>query len=167
MAAAGRPEGQAMSKSRPAGTLKNAVHELVDGFGGQIRAAAFLEVSKTTVQKWTDPDGENADIHISAHRVWQLESAARNPVVTQWLAAEAGCALLHLPPGGLPDAWADDLAVVMREVADVVRQVAGDLADGRIDRPGEAIREIDEAMGALAALRVRMKTELDRKESGA
>ena len=102
-----------------------------------------------------------------AHRVWQLESAARNPVVTQWLAAEAGCALLHLPPGGLPDAWADDLAVVMREVADVVRQVAGDLADGRIDRPGEAIREIDEAMGALAALRVRMKTELDRKESGA
>ena len=141
--------------------LETAVARLIDRCGGYARVAAIFDLSTTTVAKWVDRN-EPAN-RITAHRVWRLEKECGEPVVTEWLALESGCALLRLPPAGLPDAWAEDLAVVMRETADVVQQVAGDLADGRIDRPGEGIREIDEAIAALAALRQRLAAIRDDK----
>lgn len=143
-------------KARPAGSLKDAATRLVNRCGGFKASVDPAGVSANTLFRYTDDSEDSLDRHMPVHVVRRLERACGEPVVTEFLAAEQGCALLRLPPAGLPDAWAEDLAVVMRESAEAVQQIAGDLADGKIDRAGEGIREIDEAIAVFVALRARL-----------
>jgi len=152
-------------KPRRAATLKAATSDLVTACGGQPAAADLLQVSKGTVFKWTDEDGENADRSITAHAVRLLEARAGQPIVTRFLAAEAGCALVPLSAEALDGDWNGDLARSAKEAGDVLTGFATALADGRIDRTeaGPLLKEIDEALSFFAGLRHRVA---DRRDEG-
>ncbi len=144
-------------KPRPAGTLKGAVLQLVDACGGHVRSAEIAEVTKGSVQRWTDADGETAGVFPGVNKVRLLEAAADDPIVTRFLAAEAGFALVKVGEGSdFVSALNVMAAMAGGEMGDVLRSVANAMADdGTID-PREAgliIRETDEAMAKLAALR--------------
>ena len=142
-------------KSRPPGSLKSAVSELVDACGGQNRVAEFLGVGKTTVQKWTDADRENADKHMSAHNVWLLERLCGQPIVTAFLAAEARAVLLRLPrlEDGAP--LGAQAAVLARDISDMYGEISFAMADGKVEagEAGEIIAKLDKALAAATALR--------------
>lgn len=144
-------------KPRPAGTLKDAVLQLVDANGGHVRAGEIAEVTKGTVQRWTDADGECAGVFPGVNKVRLLERAAADPSVTRFLAAEAGFALVKvLEPQRAAEAIAVMAALAGGEVGDVMRAVSDAMQDdGRIDarEAGRIIKEIDEAMSALMAAR--------------
>ncbi len=148
------PGSHGAVKPRPAGTLKAAVLELVDAVGGHVRAAEIVETSKGHVQRWTDPDGESAGVLPSVGKIRLLERAAGEPVVTRFLAAEAGHALM--PMG---QSTAETIAVLLAlsagEIADVLRAGAEAMRDGHVSRREavEMLPEIDQAMRALGALR--------------
>lgn len=153
--------GSGFYKARSSGSLKQAVARLVELCGGLDAAADAAGVARATMFRYTDDTDEHASRGMPVHTVRALEKHCGEPAVTEFLAAELGAVLLRLPPGALPDAWAADLAAVMKETAEAVQVLAADLADGRVDRPGAAIREIDEAMAVLAALRARLTAERD------
>lgn len=144
-------------KIRPAGTLKDAVLQLVEANGGHVRAGEIAEVTKGSVQRWTDADGEAASVFPGVNKVRLLESACDDPHVTRFLAAEAGFALVRVSHAGEAVAALNMMAVSAGgEMGDVLRSVANAMADdGTIDgrEAGAIIREIDEAMSALAAAR--------------
>lgn len=144
-------------KPRPAGTLKDAVLQLVDANGGHVRSADITETVKGTVQRWTDADGDTASVFPGVNKVRLLEAAADDPIVTRFLATEAGYALVKvLEPQRASEAIAVMAAVAGGEVGDVMRAVADAMQDdGHIDarEAGRIIKEIDEAMGALMAAR--------------
>lgn len=150
-------------KPRGAATLKAAASDLVTAVGGQPAAADHLGVAKGTVFRWTDDSEENAGRSIPANAVRALERRAGEPVVTRFLAAEAGCALVPLAPATLAADWNRELARVAKESADVLAGFAQALADGRVE-PAEAgplLTELDEALGVFAALRQRLAEKRD------
>ncbi len=142
-------------KLRPAGTLKDAILQLVEACGGHVRAAEICEVSKGTVQRWTDADGECANVFPGVNKIRVLENTCDDLIVTRFLAAEGGNALVKI----VEPKRASQLLSVMAgeaggEVGDVMRAVANAMADdGEISKreAGPIIREIHEAMAALAA----------------
>lgn len=147
-------------KPRPPGTLTERVARLVEVVGIK-RAAEICGVTPNTVRRWTDDDYAEG---ISARNVRLLELAAGVPVVTEYLAHEAGCVLLQLT--GLAGAGIGaDLAKVGAEIAEVFGRAHEALADdGRIDaaEAGTLIREVDDAIRALATVRGDLKAIVER-----
>jgi hypothetical protein len=152
------PGSHPASKPRAAGTLKAATLALIEAAAGpgapMERAAELAEVARSTVQRWTDPDGESAAITIPAGKVRVLEAAAGDPIVTRFLAHEAGHALVPLTLGA-EDALAFLSAAALGRTARVFERLADGLADGRLDRreAGEAKALTDTALAAFARLR--------------
>lgn len=146
-------------KARPAGSLKAAQARLVQLSGGQKEAAFLAGRGKSSVFRWTNADGENADESMPLHIMARLERLAGEPVVTRWLAANMGCALLELETHG--SARLDgDLAAIGAEVAGLFREYQEAIAPdddtpGRIDpaEAGRMIAALDTAMAAMAAMR--------------
>ncbi len=143
--------GRQAYKPRPGGTLTETVTELIRSVGGLERAARLSRVSATSLQKYSDPD---EDRHMPVDVVLALEAAAGAAIVTRFLAAELGCTVERIGAGGSIDLGADT-AAAMRETADVIETTARALADGVVDEQeaGEIIRETDEAIEALQAVR--------------
>lgn len=154
--AAPRGRGQhGAVKARPAGTLKQAILLLVEAVGGHVRAAEICECSKGHVQRWTDPDGDCASVLPPVHKIRALEAVAGDPIVTRFLAAEAGHALVSVQSD--PEvALGVLLALAAGEGAEVLKVGADALRDGVLTakEAGRLVPEIDDAMRAFAALRV-------------
>ncbi len=138
-------------KPRPAGSLKQAVTELIQAVGGLERAATLSRVSTTSLQKYADPDSER---QMPVDVVGALEAAAGQPIVTTFLAAELGCAVESVGAGDAIDLGAD-MATAMREAADVMQAGADALADGVIEphEAGRIVRETDQALQAMQKVR--------------
>jgi hypothetical protein len=153
-----KPGSHPASKPRAAGTLKAATLALVEAAAGpgsaMERAAELAEVARSTVQRWTDPDGECAAITIPAGKVRALEAAAGDPIVTRFLAHEAGCALVPLTLGD-EDALAVLTGLAAGQSGRVFERIARGLADGRLDprEAAEAKGQVDQALAAFARLR--------------
>lgn len=155
-------------KPRPAGTLKDAILALVERLGGAIRAGEIAEVTKGQVQRWTDPDSDNAAVFPSAGKVRLLEAAAGEPVVTRFLAAEAGFVLVPAS-GEMGPALPVLAALAAGEFGDVLRAIAdGTAGDGALSpaEAGRVIKEIDEALAALAAARAFAAAARDGADGG-
>lgn len=148
--------GHGVVKPRPAGTLKGAITALADALGGHVRTAEIAECSKGHVQRWTDPDGETAGTSPPVHKVRLMEAAAGDPIVTRFLAAEAGFALIPLNGAG-----ASTIAVLSAlaagGAADLWRATADALGDGVIDarEAGDIVRAADASLQAIGAVRAR------------
>lgn len=146
-------------KRRPPGTLKAALLELVEGLGGHIRSGEIAETTKGTVQRWTDADGEAAGVYPGVQKIRVLEAAyaakGGEPVVTRFLAHEAGYALVRVE-GRSALALQLMAALAGGEMGDVMRAIHDAMADDGALSPAEAgriVAEADEAMSALAGVR--------------
>jgi hypothetical protein len=143
-------------KPRSPGTLKEAQDRLVNAAGGQKTAADWTRVSKSMLGRYTD-DAEPA-CHMPVDVVRVLEARARTPIVTEFLAIEAGYALIPVLDGAgdvAAQGLAPQTAACAKEASEVFARLAAMLADGRITptEAGEAIKEIDEVLSAFASLR--------------
>lgn len=142
-------------KARPAGSLKAATTELVEAAGGLGRAAELTGYGTTQVQRWGDPSEENLNTTIPAAAIRRLESDVGRPVVSAFLAAEAGAVLLPVMAMTLPTLGAGAIARVAKEAADVLAAGAASIEDGAVTprEAGTVIREVDEAIAVLVAYR--------------
>lgn len=143
-------------KIRPAGSLKDAATRLIDAVGGAPRAENYVRVSKTQLARYTDP-GE-VDTHMPLDVALVLEKVAGDPVITRYLAAEAGCGLIQ-PEAGAGDVWRLT-AATMRGTGEMIAKLIEAEADGEIT-PQEAavgLAEIDKLLGPLMALRAEFQS---------
>lgn len=155
-------------KWREPGSLKQATAQLIDANGGPQCAAEGCRVTAGMLFKYTDPNDENRLRFMPVDIVRGLEQRCGDPVVTRFLAAEAGHVLIRLDlpddVAGLPSALAEAAA----EASDVYKVAAQCLEDGKVE-PGEAaklVEEIDEAIEAFAAMRT-LVARLRRDGEGA
>lgn len=147
-------------KPRPAGSLKAATVELIETVGGIGRAADLAGRSTSEVHRWGDSSDENMGRSIPAAELRALEQAAGRPIVSAFLAAEAGG--LVLPPGAGGASAAIEaldvsaLAKLAKETAEAVAALAEGLADGRFtpEEAGRAVTQIDEAQAVLGGVRL-------------
>jgi hypothetical protein len=141
---------------RPAGSLKEATSALVTAVGGQARAADLVGSTQSVVQRYTDPSAPDRSIPVAKVRI--LEAAARRPIITEFLAAEAGCLLLQplLDIAGSPNA---DFATIGQEIGDLFATIHRAQSDGRIDprEAGQVINALDDAARAIMAARATMR----------
>lgn len=142
------------------GDLKEAVAALIDAAGGVRRSADKCRVGKSNLSDYANEHRE--DIHMPVDVVLQLEHASGVRAVSEHLAFEHGCVLVHLPKGGADPDWFSHMAAATQEFSDVVRAAGGFLDDGTLDE-GEAmawLREVDELLTEAASLREALKHHL-------
>lgn len=142
-------------KPRPPGSLKSVLAEMVAQLGGLDRAGELIGRSRTQVARFTDPAEPEAFPTVDQVRTW--EAALGKPLVTAFLALEAGALLLMMALGEDGEA-AVDLAVIGQETAELFRVYGEALRDGAITR-GEAglmVKEIDDVAAALLTARAHL-----------
>ncbi|KAA0678112.1 phage regulatory CII family protein [Roseomonas genomospecies 6] len=120
-------------KQRRPGTLKAAVHELIVACGGLERAAEIARVRKAQLFRYTDDSDDNADCHMPADIVAALERYCDLPLVTEWLAAEHGSALLPLALSPSEETIPQDVAEIAEHASKLFHEFARASTDGTID----------------------------------
>lgn len=142
-------------KPRPPGTLKDAEDRLVNAVGGQEKAADICGRSRSVMARYTDP-GEPGR-HMPVDVVRRLERAADYPHVSAFLAREVGYGLMPFDVAG-QDALPHLLAVSAREHGEVIAKAMEALGDLVItpEEAGGVIKEVDEALTALQAVRAQL-----------
>lgn len=168
---------KASYKRRPAGSLKHATDQLIAACGGSTSLAAMdgMRVSKQTLFNYSDGDGDEArQKFMPIDVVLYCERVAGDPVLTRYLAAEQGYALLRVPSDAALADLPPKVAAAAAEASDVFATMAAVLADGTVTaaEAGAAIDEIDEALTAFVTLRgelagVRDSTNTSASRDGA
>lgn len=146
-------------KQRQAASLKGAVNDLVTAAGGQEAAADVLSVTKGTVFRWTDDSEENAHRHMPVQAVRTLERHVGQPIVTAFLAAEAGHALVASGGAVLPADWGVIVATYAKEASEAFAKLATAIADGVVtpDEARAAMAELDQVQAYGAEIREKLK----------
>jgi DNA-binding transcriptional regulator YdaS (Cro superfamily) len=145
---------------RPAASLEEAVERTVTGVGGNAAAAALTGVSKTQIQRYSDPAEGHSEITV--RRAMTLEKVTRAegavPAVLAWYAAELRYALLDLGAADPDDDWSRDLAALSKEIAEFFAAFHQAMADGRIEasEAGRVLGELRDVWPKLAALQARL-----------
>jgi len=142
-------------KWREPGSLKEATAQLLDANGGPQAAAEGCRVTAGMLFKYTDPNDENRLRFMPVDIVRSLERRCGNPIVTRFLAAEAGHAMIALD---LPDnitALPPAMAMAAAEASDVFRVAAEALGDNKLVKAEAAklVAEIDRAVEAFSVMR--------------
>ncbi|HZD25568.1 MAG TPA: phage regulatory CII family protein, partial [Alphaproteobacteria bacterium] len=144
------------------GDVKTAVRALLHALGGETRAAALCRVSKSTLSEYGNP--RYADRHMPVDVVLALEKAAGEMPVSEHLAAEHDAVLLKLPQEEAAETvWIDHLSAIGKEAGDVFHRAGEFLAnDGDIDAREAPLllREVDELLAAVAAMRTAVRRRL-------
>ncbi len=143
------------------GDLKTAARALLHACGGETRAAQSCRVSKSTLSEYGNPT--YPERHMPIDVVVALESAAEDMSVTGHLAAAHSCLLLSLPDQDAEPEWLGHLTRIGKEAGDVFNRAGEFLADdGDIDADEAPIllREVDELLHAVAAMRSAVKARL-------
>lgn len=146
-------ETTAVKKRRPSGTLKEAQAQLIDQAGGFVRAGDIGGKRKSQMARYSDTDEAS---HMPVDVVRRLETSVGDPVLTRFLAAEQGFVLLQVderPARGGAD----------RNMF-ALNRAFGDLLDPDQQDPGAKVRNIDQALALLSAMRSAAMCE--RPEAG-
>lgn len=147
-------------RPRPAGTLKQATDVLTDAVGGGTRAADLTGLSKHMFYRYSSDSEENANCTMPAGIIRQLETVARDPVLTRFLAAEQGYILLKVPDhpgGGLLAERAASIASQVGRLFENIARALSPVGDGGSDvtarEAGGLIAELDALILLGSALR--------------
>lgn len=153
-------------KPRPAGTLKDAANELIQACGGLRRSADNARVGTNTLFTYTDPGEDNAGRFMPIDIVRELERVAGAPIVTRFLAAEAGFGLLDLSPATTFENWHLALKELLREQGEDVSALLDAMAGDDItpDEAGALVKELDETVNVIADIRAQLTNIRDGKE---
>jgi hypothetical protein len=146
-------------KPRRPGSLKAAVTALIDAAGGLHGSREVTGRSAARLFGYGDDSDENLDRHMPVNLVLRLEAVAGAPIVTQYLAHEAGYALL--PCDASEGCTPSRVISAAKESAEVFAAAAQALADGRLcAAEAEAlIPAVDEAIVAFASLRAALRVK--------
>lgn len=139
-------------KRRPAGSVYEA---MTDAFaqleGGVTRAATILDLSRGHVNAMADPDAEGRKkANVTLHQAGMLARGGAT-ALAEWLAREAGGTFVPHCDDGCADAIHDAVAAYSKESGEAISAAITAGLDGAAQN--RAVREIDEAMAKLAALR--------------
>jgi len=147
-------KARGLSTPRAPGSLKEAQAMLVVACGGQTRAAELCRVSRSQVARYTDDSDDSNAVHMPADVIRCLEQAAKDPLVTRYLASCAGHALLPLGDGVTRESYPQLLSNIGKETGQMFGEAARALGDGRLapKERGRVRREAVELMTAIAAL---------------
>lgn len=116
---------------REPGSLKDAEAALVKACGGLDKASALTRVKPSQMQRYTAP-GE-PDCHMPADVVMALEMHCGQPVVTQFLALQAGGVFLPLPKHGVDrKSYMRHLGAIGKDTGQLYSQACEALADGNL-----------------------------------
>lgn len=138
---------------RRPGSLKEATRNLVSECGGIDAVMAELGVSRSLVYGWTAEDEEGQSRFISAEHVRRLERVAGRPIVTAWLAAEHGCAVVHLGDNrAAVPALTESFAALTKAAGETISDIAIALSDGRLTQQEAAVGRRDlQQLGTVVA----------------
>lgn len=141
-------------KPRESGSLKEAVAQLVMACGGQREAAGLTRVSPAQMARYTDDSEDNTLCNMPVDIVRVLEHESGRPIVTRYLAAIEGRALLDLELPILDVTPAEKLAHVAEKSGKLLADAARALEHNRFDpkRAPLVRKECLEAMAAITAL---------------
>ena len=145
------------------GDLKAAVRALLHASGGEARAAERCRVSKSTLSEYGNPT--YPERHMPIDVVEALETAAGEMPVTAHLAAVHHCLLLQLPDDEAATEWVSHLMRIGKEAGDVFERAGEFLADDGDINENEApilLREVDELLQAVAAMRAAVRSRVAR-----
>lgn len=139
--------------SRGHDRIKGAVRRMLMKLGGSRNAASVTRVSHVSLHRYAEV-GE-ADCHIPADVISDLECEFGEPLITQALALQAGFALVPLPNLGAERG--------RTEIEPLVREAVADLAStlNKQRRPGNA------ALSAELQAVIQLLHELDAACGGA
>lgn len=126
-------------KPRRPGSLKAAVTTLIELCGGMNRAAEIARVSRSQLFRYSNDSEDDANTHMPADIVAALERYSRQPVVTEWLAAESTCLLLAVEIGSGGESIPQDVAEIAQHASRLFAEFAAAFTDNRIDA-GEAAK---------------------------
>ncbi len=150
-------------KPREFRSLKEAVTALVNAAGGIRGASDGCRVQGASLFRYTDDGEENVDRHMPVDIVAYLEEKSEIPVVTEFLAEQAGC---HLIPEEISEISASDLNIDLAETSKRVSELFQHWAmaianDGIIDRQ-EAQALLRDNVGLVRIL-MRMRSDLEAR----
>lgn len=111
-------------KRRPPGTLKEATDQLIDEAGGQKKVADLFNWKRQYLHDYTNDGAEDANRTIPVGLARQIEAFTRNPILTRFLAAEAGCVLLPLPAARWDGQTGADCAVIAQRFGELMAEYA-------------------------------------------
>lgn len=150
-------------KRRPPGTLKEATDQLIDDAGGQKKVADLFNWKRQYLHDYTNDAAEDSNRTIPVGLARQIEAFTRNPILTRFLAAEAGCVLLPLPAGAAGGSAAVDLTQVSRRFAELCEAYGQALdpkgrggADVTPAEAGRLVAEMHDLLEAVAGPMARM-----------
>lgn len=156
-------------KPRPAGSLKAAVSALITEAGGLQRCADLVGRGTSQIARWGDP-AEPDQMPVGV--VLALEAAVGRPVVSGWLVAELGGAVM---PMGAAEAGATGgggvhaaSARMAAEQSDYFAKLSVAVADGRIDpaEAGRLLEALDHQVAEAMACRASLQAIRDRVGEG-
>lgn len=145
--------------------LKAAFKRLVSECGGAEQAANQTRVKPSALYNYTNAN--SAENFAPIDIIQDLESYAGVYYVSEVLAQNNGFALLPVIPKDADNDMSVALAKIGKESSDVFSCTAAALHDGDIDTKEAAavIKEIDEAISVLAALRGELGAIADKETS--
>ncbi len=146
-------------KPRAPASLKEAVAELVKLAGGIEAAMKKTRVSKSQIQRYTDPAHD--DYHMPVDVVRALELDCGEPVVTRFLALESHALVVALPKAGEAH-YSQHLAQIGRETGKLYGEAAEMLGQGKTPKKAATVKR--EAMKTAAAI-AGLISDLDRMAS--
>lgn len=142
-------------KRRPPGTLKEATDQLIDAAGGQKKVADLFNWKRQYLHEYSN-DGDDSNRTIPAGLARQIEAFLGNPILTRFLAAEAGCVLLPLPRAADGGQAGLDCAVIAQRFGELMEAYAKALCargqGGAAVTQAEAGRLVAEMHDLLEAL---------------
>jgi hypothetical protein len=153
-------------KPRPSGSLKQALTQDFEEFGpgyGE-RLTVLLGVARSQVHRYVDPVESKAYPRLD--QFLALLIAGRGHNTLEYLAGEAGCAVLPLQPRPGVD-LAAEMSRSFAATGDLARAHVEALGDnhtpGRVDpdEAGRMIDAVDDAMATLAGLRAVLAARRD------
>ncbi|GAB5388471.1 MAG: hypothetical protein Alpg2KO_14390 [Alphaproteobacteria bacterium] len=127
---------------RPQGSLEAVTTALIDACGGEREVEASVRVEKSTLHRYTSP---NHPHHMPVDVVRACEMKCGQPILTRFLAAELGFALIDLKDGAREGTG--NLIELAENFSKVVQRMELARADGMVD-PEEA-RQIAADLYAL------------------
>ena len=147
-------------------SLNDAVAKLIGQYRNTFDAsmAQGCRVSEKTLSKYASP--EHPDRHMPVDVLLALEKEKKSPVVTRFLAAEQGYALVRLPSVNSTIDWHNHHLLVSGEGADVISMLAKALADNRMsrDEATKLLPEVQEAIEAFVGLQSQLIDFVRAKE---
>lgn len=148
-------------QKRTPGSLKDAQQRLVSAVGGLDAAEIVLEgrVKRGQLARYTSQIDDNLFTHMPADVIRTLERVAGAPVVTEFLAAEAGAMLVPVTTcESRAESYLAHLGAVGEKSGDLFRTMTGALADGVMTpvEAGENMAVVMHLTSALAVLYARL-----------